>query len=218
GLSKMVFAGNQYLSDYAMQFNKNVKIIPTTIDTEYHKKNVSLFKKDRICIGWTGSITTIKHFRMAESFLEKLKNKYGERIYFKLVGSNSYENPELQLKGTMWCLDTEIKDIEEFDIGIMPLPDDEWAQGKCGFKGLQYMAMEIPTVMSPVGVNNEIIIDGFNGYLAATKDEWITKLSALIESEELRAKLGSNGRKTVIEKYSVESQKYKYLEFFNELL
>ena len=217
GLSKMIFAGNKFLADYALQFNKNVKIIPTTIDTDYHKKNQTLATQNRICIGWTGSTTTVKHFKMAELFLKKLKDKYGDLIYFKLIGSNTYENSELQLKGKMWNLDTEVKDLEEMDIGIMPLPDDEWAKGKCGFKGLQYMSMEIPTVMSPVGVNTEIIEDGVNGFLASTDEEWITKLSQLIESEELRKKLGANGRKTVIERYSVESQKHRYLEFFNEL-
>jgi len=118
----------------------------------------------------------------------------------------------------MWNCDSEIEDLSEIDIGIMPLPDDEWAKGKCGFKGLQYMAMEIPTVMSAVGVNREIIEEGVNGFLASTEEEWIDKLSLLIESEELRRNIGMEGRKTVIEKYSVDSQKQRYLEYFNELL
>lgn len=222
GFSHLVFAGNRYLYDYARQFNDNVKIIPTTIDTEYHKKisrTCGIKKKNnRICIGWTGSDTTLKHFMMAEVFLEKIKKKYGDRIYFKVIGSDLYENPQLCIKSIPWRLETEIQDLSEIDIGIMPLPPDEWAKGKCGFKGLQYMSMEIPTVMSPVGVNTEIVQDGVNGFLASTEDEWIEKISMLIESEELRIKLGTNGRKTVVERYSVESQKFRYLEYFNELI
>jgi glycosyltransferase involved in cell wall biosynthesis len=217
-LSDMVFVGNKYLAGYALKFNKNVKIIPTTIDTDYHKKNIFSTAKEKICIGWTGSDTTIKHFIMAESFLEKTKEKFGDKIYFKLIGSDSYKNPRLNLEGIKWNLQTEINDLSEIDIGIMPLPDDEWSKGKCGFKGLQYMAMEIPTVMSAVGVNNEIIEDGTNGFLVSTENEWIEKLSLLIESKELRNKFGVNGRKTVLEKYSVNSQKHNYLEYFNELL
>ena len=110
------------------------------------------------------------------------------------------------------------KDLSEIDIGIMPLPDDEWAKGKCGFKGLQYMAMEIPSVMSPVGVNTEIINDGVNGFLASTEEEWIEKLSLLIESPELRRKFGVKGRQTVVENFSVDSQKQRYLDYFNELI
>jgi glycosyltransferase involved in cell wall biosynthesis len=155
---------------------------------------------------------------MAENFLVRLKEKYGDKIYFKLIGDEAYENAQLGLKGMAWNLATEIEDLSEFDIGIMPLPDDEWAKGKCGFKGLQYMAMEIPAVMSPVGVNTDIVEDGENGFLATTDDEWIEKISLLIDSEELRRKYGAEGRRTVVEKYSVESQKERYLEFFNELI
>jgi glycosyltransferase involved in cell wall biosynthesis len=217
-MSHMIFAGNRYLAEYARQFNDNVKIIPTTIDTDYHKKKKAVTDKNKICIGWAGSTTTIKHFRMAENFLGKLKEKYGDKIYLKLIGDATYENPQLGLTGTAWNLATEIEDLSEFDIGIMPLPDDEWAKGKCGFKGLQYMAMEIPAVMSPVGVNTEIVEDGVNGFLATTDDEWIEKISLLIDSDELRKKFGAEGRKTVIDQYSVESQKERYLEFFNEVV
>lgn len=217
-MSYMVFAGNKFLYNYALKFNENVKIVPTTIDTEYHKKQIYSEPKNRICIGWTGSITTIKHFRMAEIFLKRIKEKFGSHIYFKVIGSESYENNELGIKGVKWNADTEIQDLSEIDIGIMPLPDDEWSKGKCGFKGLQYMAMEIPTVMSSVGVNNEIVKNGENGFLASRNDEWLEKISMLVESDALRKKIGTNGRKTVIEKYSVESQKKYYLAYINELI
>ncbi|MDD4214679.1 MAG: glycosyltransferase, partial [Bacteroidales bacterium] len=107
---------------------------------------------------------------------------------------------------------------QEFDIGIMPLPDDEWSRGKCGFKGLQYMALGIPAVLSPVGVNTEIVQDGVNGFLAANDEEWIEKLSLLIESPDLRKKIGLNGRKTIVEKYSFNAWKEKYISYFEELV
>ena len=100
----------------------------------------------------------------------------------------------------------------------MPLPDDKWAKGKCGLKGLSYMALEIPTVMSPVGVNCEIIENGVNGFLAKDEDEWLKILSALIEDEELRSKTGKKARKTVTEKYSVTAQKKNYLNAILEII
>ncbi len=217
-LSHLIFAGNKYLADYASRFNNNIKIIPTTIDTDYHKKVTDIKPKEKICIGWTGSITTIKHFDMAVPFLIKLKEKFGSQIYFKLIGSETYSNESLDLKGTKWQLNTEIQDLSEIDIGIMPLPNTEWAKGKCGFKGLQYMAMEIPTVMSPIGVNTEIIQDNVNGYLASNEEEWVEKISNLIVSEKLRTQFGEKGRQSIIEKYSVQSTKKSYLESFNELI
>ena len=97
----------------------------------------------------------------------------------------------------------------------MPLPNDEWSKGKCGLKGLQYMGMAIPTVMSPVGVNTDIIDDGENGFLADSEDEWVDKLSQLIEDKMLRTRIGISGRKTVVDNYSVEANKHKYLELFS---
>lgn len=213
----LVIAGNTYLADYAKPFNKIVVIIPTTIDTSVYQKNES-FNKDKICIGWIGSKTTIKHFEFAIPFLLEIKNKYAEKVYFKVIGDGSYHNEMLDIKGIIWKKETEIHELSELDIGIMPLPDDEWTKGKCGCKGLQYMALEIPAIMSPVGVNKEIISDGHNGFLADSKEEWVMKLSRLIDSEILRIHIGKNGCKTVKEKYSMNSQKFLFLNFLDNLI
>ena len=217
-LSHLVFAGNNYLADYAKPFNKNIKIIPTTIDTKLFQRTTEYLNKERICIGWSGSHTTIKHFEAALPFLKKLKEKYGNKVYFKVMGDPDYINEELGITGILWSSNTEVKILESFDIGIMPLPNDEWVKGKCGLKGLSYMSLEVPTIMSAAGVNTEIITDGLNGYLADSDEEWIEKLSRLIDSYELRRKFGLAGRKTVEEKYSFEAQKNNYLDSFNELL
>lgn len=215
-VADMIFAGNQYLASYAQQVNNNVIIIPTTIDTEEYQKEP--FKNEKICIGWSGSITTIQHFEYAIPFLKEIKKKYGEKIEIKVIGDQNYNNRALDIKGIAWNKKNEIKDLSSFDIGIMPLPNDEWSNGKCGLKGLQYMALEIPTIMSPVGVNTEIIQDGVNGFLANNPTEWIDKLSTLIESKELRDNIGLEGRKTVENKYSVIANRDKYLESFTQLI
>lgn len=217
-ISDLVIAGNNYLSGYVKKFNENVVVIPTTVDTAYHRPPQRTSPHEKICIGWTGSHTTIPHFEFAFPSLIELKKKFGEKIYFKLIGDSSYENSELNLKGIPWNLETEINDLSEIDIGIMPLPDTPWTRGKCGLKGLQCMALEIPTVMSPIGVNCEIISDGKNGFLAEREEEWVEKIFRLIESEELRKKIGKEARKTVEEKYSVISQQEKYLQYFRKVL
>ena len=215
-LCDLVFAGNQYLADYAGKYNKQVVIVPTTIDTVEYSPNPKI-KSAKITIGWSGSITTIKHFEFALPVLERLKQKYGEMLQFKVIGDSSYRNKKLGIEGIGWKKDDEVKELSTFDIGIMPLPDDEWAKGKCGLKGLQYMALEIPTIMSPVGVNTEIIQDGVNGFLATEIDEWMEKMSRLIENADLRASMGKEARKTVYDHYSVESQKNRYLNYFTEM-
>ncbi len=217
-LADLVFAGNQYLLEYAQHHNDHVVIIPTTIDTnEYVKQKVTAVD-NVICIGWSGSHTTIRHFEMAESFLALVKQKFGDAVRIKVIGDNGYRNDALGIQGIDWNKKDELKELNEIDIGIMPVPNDEWSKGKCGLKGLQYMALEIPTIMSPVGVNSEIIEHGVNGFLASSDKEWFEIISQLIADKNLREKTGNEARKTVVEKYSVESQKYRYLEYFSKLI
>jgi glycosyltransferase involved in cell wall biosynthesis len=216
--SSAIIAGNSFLASYARKFNDNIYVIPTTIDTEYHKPLGIAPAKNTITIGWTGSSTTIKHFELIIPVLKKLKLKYKDQITFLLISNKPLSSPDVDIQFIPWTKKQEIEDLSKIDIGIMPLPDDMWAKGKCGFKGLQYMSMEIPTVMSPVGVNTEIIQEGINGFLASTEEEWMEKLSLLIEQPGLRKTLGIAGRQTIIDKYSVDSQKEKYLEVFNKVL
>jgi glycosyltransferase involved in cell wall biosynthesis len=217
-LSDFVFAGNDFLAGYAKQFNKNVAIVPTTIDTNEYKPQKEKSISEKITIGWSGSITTIKHFEFAIPFLKILKKKYADQLEIKVIGDDRYNNEELGIKGMAWSKENEVRDLCTFDIGIMPLPDDEWAKGKCGLKGLQYMALEIPTLMSPVGVNSEIVQHGENGFLPRTTEDWVAQIEQLIASAELRKQIGKKARKTVEEKYSVNVWKGKYLELFEKLM
>jgi glycosyltransferase involved in cell wall biosynthesis len=213
-----VFAGNTYLANYAKHYNAVVKIVPTTIDTDIHYPNKALRNTDVITIGWSGSSTTIKHFEYALSFLTTLKQKYGNKINIVVMGDATYRNEALGIKGVEWSAESEVAILNTFDIGIMPLPNDEWAKGKCGLKGLSYMALEIATVMSPVGVNTEIIQHGINGFLANTHSEWVDIISALIDDTELRNNTGKAARTTVLQKYSVLAQRDNYIAYFNEVL
>lgn len=212
----MVFAGNNYLADFALKLNNNVKLIPTTIDTEIYKL-LPERNPEKVCIGWTGSFSTIIYFELVVDALKEVKAKYGENVYFKVIGDDSYFNDTLNIKGIKWYSDKEIDELSEIDIGLMPLPDDEWTKGKCALKGLQYMALGIPAIMSPVGVNSQIIIDGENGFLARTKEEWVNKISMLIEDKNLRRNVGLQGNKVVEEQFSVNANKDLYLKYFREV-
>lgn len=214
--SSIIFAGNAYLADYAKKHNQNVAVIPTTIDTDYYKRVAIKKAENTICIGWTGSATTLKHFELAIPFLKIIKHKYPQ-VIIHLISDVPFITDELEIVFIKWNRTQEVADLCYFDIGIMPLPNDAWAKGKCGFKGLQYMALEIPAIMSPVGVNTEIIKHGENGFLADTVSEWITYLSLLIEDKNLRDKLGKAGRKTIEDTYSFHSQKNRYLQLLQNL-
>lgn len=219
-----VIAGNSYLANYAKLFNQNVSIIPTTVDTNWHRplENRTLrFSKcegsNKIVIGWSGSITTIKHFELAIPVLKKLQNKFPQ-LEIQVIAQSYYSHPELTIVSKIWSAKTEVEDMTAFDIGIMTIPNDEWAKGKCGLKGLTYMACGIATVMSAVGVNSEIINHGENGFLVNNDEEFENYLTQLIENEDLRNRIGKVGRETVLQHYSVEANKEKYLTVFKEVL
>jgi glycosyltransferase involved in cell wall biosynthesis len=216
--SRIAFAGNAYLADYARNYCVNVHIIPTTLDTRSFKPVTAARPDDRICIGWTGSYTTLKHFLLAMPVLEKLNRKYPGKLRFRLISDRAPENTAVPVEFIKWSAQSETLDLCGIDIGIMPLPDDQWAKGKCGFKGLQYMALGIPAVMSPVGVNTEIVTHGVNGFLPATDEEWIDKLSLLIESPELRREMGANGMRSVEERYSFNAVAPAYLSLIRSVI
>src|SRR5215813_3966704 len=173
-----VMVGNPYLADYARQVNDRVTVIPTTIDTEKYRVPERKEKDGPVVIGWTGSYSTVQHLDTMRGALKKLAEKESFRL--RVIGTPSYECPPVEVEAMSWRADTELADLSEIDIGMMPLPDDRWRKGKCGLKALQFMALGNPTICSPVGVNTDIIQDNVNGMLASSEDEWIKKLKLLL--------------------------------------
>jgi glycosyltransferase involved in cell wall biosynthesis len=211
-----VSCGNMYLCDYAKQFSVNVIYNPTTIDTENrHNKDLFTINKNpnTVTIGWTGSHSTLKYLQEVEPVLKQIEKQY-PYVNFIAIADRPPDINLTSVQYITWNEETEIEDLLKIDIGIMPLPEDEWAKGKCGFKALQYMALNIPAVVSAVGVNVTIIDHGVNGFLAKSQEEWFDFLQQLITDDNLRKKIGTLGRKKVIECYSVISNKSSFLSLF----
>ncbi|MGI9543577.1 MAG: glycosyltransferase family 4 protein [Cyclobacteriaceae bacterium] len=215
--SYKVSCGNEYLCNYARQFNKNVILNPTTIDTEnqhnpylYVKSQLATNKKIRL--GWTGSHSTLKYLEEIIPVLKKLE----KQIAFDfLVISN--KRPEFQLKSLRfipWNQETEIEDLMKIDIGLMPLSQDPWVLGKCGFKALQYMALEKPALVTPVGVNKEIVENGISGLHCWSEEEWLESIGLLIEDQNRRKILGKAARGKIENYYSVTSNAPNFLSLF----
>ncbi|HQV51523.1 MAG: glycosyltransferase family 4 protein [Flavobacteriales bacterium] len=218
-LATHVIAGNEYLADYARPFNPNVEVIPTVVDTERYVPLGYVPRPDgKIVIGWTGSHTSMAHLIQVIPMLRSLYAKYLNRIVFRVISDRAFEAPGLPIENILWNSITEPEDLAPIDIGIMPIPDNEWSRGKCGFKGLQYMGMGKAVVLSRVGVNVSMVNDGENGFLADSEDEWIEKLGQLIQDSDLRGRLGRAARSTVEQKYSVIAWRDRYLELFRTLI
>lgn len=207
-----ITAGNDYLAEYARKFNPHVLVIPTTIDTETHHTIMSDHDKEKVVIGWTGTHTTMHYLDELVQVLRELENEFD---FDFVVISNEKPSFDLNsMKFVKWNKDTEIKDLATVNIGLMPLKHDIWSEGKCGFKALQYMALEITTIASPVGVNKVIISDGQNGFLAPDTKDWKEKLIELLKDKDLRKKFGKEGKKTIEQRYSVKANQDKYLGLF----
>lgn len=207
-----VSCGNHYLLDYASNYSSRVCYIPTTIDMEHHAGFVAHRHKKPV-IGWTGTNTTMKYLEFILPIIRELEQEF--ELEFLVISNHAPTFEIASLRYCPWDKATEIADLLEMDIGLMPLKDDEWAKGKCGFKALQYMSLGIPTVLSPVGVNTSIVTDGENGFFATTPEEWKAALRKLIADPDLRKRIGENGQQTVDKRFSVHSVKASYRELLS---
>ena len=191
--ASFVVAGNDHLAGWAQGYARRVTVIPTTVDTEHYQVRERPVA-ERVCVGWSGSPTTIVHLRLLEPVLRTLQREQG--IQIRVIGDASYRIDGAEIESLDWRAASEMRDLSVIDIGVMPMPDDEWSRGKCGLKALQYMALGIPAVISPVGVNREIA-GGGAAILASTQNEWLAALRALIADAELRSRVGAAGRARV---------------------
>ncbi|SIT93812.1 glycosyltransferase family 4 protein [Pontibacter indicus] len=208
--SSLVVAGNTYLRDYAQKAGASqITIIPTVIDTDSYTVKTQE-EQDNVTIGWIGSPVTLKYVKNIVPVLKELSSKYPLKLH--IIGGKAGVGFEGHEEVLEWSEATEAELIRHFDIGIMPLNDDAWEKGKCGYKLIQYMGCGLPVVGSPVGVNEEIIQDGVNGYKAANLVSWQKSLETLLADKELREKMGKQGRALVEERYSYKVAKTIWLQ------
>jgi glycosyltransferase involved in cell wall biosynthesis len=211
--SYKISAGNDYLAAFAKQHNSSVFVIPTVVNTsDIHNK---LQNQDTTspAIGWTGTFSTLKYIDIILPVLQQLQEKYS--FTFVVIAD---KNPELPLKNykfIKWSKESEVEDLLNFHIGVMPLYNDEISKGKCGFKAIQYMALGMPAIVSPVGVNTIIVEDAISGFICGTTEDWKIRLELLLTNKLIRSKMGSEANKKIEQFYSVQSTKDLFLKLFS---
>jgi len=197
-LSNLVIVGNKNLKKYAEKFNKNIQIIPTTIDINKYK-----FKKKRkkkiLTVGWSGSLSTSKYIENFLPILIKIQKRKNFKI---LIIGSKLKIKNKSINCVNWSSKTELKYLNQIDLGLMPLPNNLWTKGKCGLKILQYLSVGTPSIVSNVGINNEIIKNATNGYLINNKNEWEIYIKKFLNNPKLISKMRLNGRKIVVKHYS----------------
>jgi len=211
--SHCVIAGNSYLAKKAKESGANkVTLLPTVIDINRYEIKKD-FSKSTIVIGWIGTPSTFKYIKKFEPIFLKLKKMYDVELH--IVGAKEDSQCHSEIKFIEWSEATEVELITKFDIGVMPLENTLWELGKCSYKLIQYMGCGIPVVASAVGMNNEVVQNGKNGFLVNDDNEWIQRLCDLIIDKQMRVSLGKFGRETVIEKFSLEKNSSILLAVLN---
>jgi glycosyltransferase involved in cell wall biosynthesis len=238
-----VIAGNEFLAEQARSFlpSDRVHVIPTCIDvqrypmaehkrrcvrgpalrrsSEFHANAVlrnPTRQSDSVQLVWIGSASTLQGLEQQRELLEEIGRK-GPHISLKLICDQFLKLQNLRVMPSTWSEETEAAELAAADIGIAWMPDDDWSRGKCGLKVLQYMADGLPVIANPVGVHNEMIRHGENGYLANSPAEWVEAIDTLAHDPELRLRMGRAGRQRVEQEYSVEIGAERWLRVLSDL-
>jgi glycosyltransferase involved in cell wall biosynthesis len=202
--SCQVTAANRHMADWATRYNPNVTMLPNSVDLTRYPAEGGRSGVDGTgvpVIGWIGTPVTAKYLQLVEEPLRTLRNRFAFKL--RVIGAPDFRMEGVDVEAVPWSESTEVTLLQQCDIGVMPLSDDPWSRGKSALKLIQYMSAGIAAVASPVGTNADVLRDGHNGFLAATGDEWVRKLSLLLDNAELRQRLALNGRRTVEASYSL---------------
>lgn len=215
--ASLVVGGNSYLLQHARQSGASrVALLPTVIDLRRYRVAPTRANGERLVVGWIGSPSTVRYIQALLPVLARLAKRHP--IEFVVVGARIEDSRYEFIRCEEWTEDSEVAHIEQFDVGVMPLPDGPFERGKCGYKIVQYMACGKPAVASPVGVNADIVRDGVNGFLARSDDEWFAALDALLSDSAARAEMGRRGRKIVEDEYCLQVTAPRMLQLLYSVL
>jgi glycosyltransferase involved in cell wall biosynthesis len=195
-LADLVITGNKYLAEHAKKFNHNVKILLTGLDTKAYDPNAASSNDDKIRLVWIGGKDTLKYLAKIKPILEQIGKRF-DNVTLRIICNDFFDLENMKVEKCQWSLQNQAMDLASCDIGLAPLIYDHYTRGKCGFKILQYAAAGLPTVASPVGVNSEYVLDGVTGYHIHQEQQWLDKISQLIEHPDQRKQMGKAARKMV---------------------
>ena len=191
-ISDMVIIGSAYLGSFAEPFSDNVNVLPIGLDIGNYKADINRQDTGTIKLVWIGSASTISYLADIADVIEEVGKKY-DNIALKIIGDEFIEFENLPVEKCKWSKDSRADDLCSCDIGLAPLPENPFTRGKCSFKVLEYSASGLAIVASPVGTNTVHVVEGVTGFLAGNKNQWVEKISQLVENKQLRDKMGQAG-------------------------
>ena len=211
-LSKVVIVNSTHHAEFAAQYNKNIWQIPSIVDTEQYVFRPEMLQTERVCIGWSGSPTTVGNLRLVADALRELVPRVEHDVH--LIGGTKFDLPGVRYTAQAWRAETEVADLRKMQIGMVPVPVNEWNKRKFFMKSAQYMALGIPPVATPVGSNTEVIEHGGTGFLAHSTAEWVEYLELLVRDHDLRLRMADKAARVAQERFSLEANAAKIIKAF----
>jgi glycosyltransferase involved in cell wall biosynthesis len=213
--AKHVIVCTPKLETFVRQYNSNTTDISSTINTDLYIPINNYANDHALTLGWSGSHSTSKYLLLLEEVLKKIKNELDVNIL--VIGDPTFSFKSIKAEVLPWTLETELRNLQRIDIGLYPLPDEEWVYGKSGLKALQYMALGIPTIASAIGANFRVIEHNVSGFLVRSEQEWIDTIMLLINNPQLRKRIGEEARKRVELNFSINANRDVYLKIFKKV-
>jgi glycosyltransferase involved in cell wall biosynthesis len=204
-----------YLDSFVRKYNQNTTDISSTINTDLYRPKTDYSVKEKFIVGWSGSHSTSKYLHLLDDVFRELAKTHSFKLL--VMGDENFSLEGVEVEALPWKESYEVEVISRFDIGVYPLPDEEWVLGKSGLKALQYMAVGIPTVATGIGTIFRIINNSENGFLVNTNEQWKSVLSSLMDDQQLRECVGRKAADTVEKNYSINANKSVYLSILEEL-
>ena len=195
-LADMVIADTSYLAEHAQNFNKNVNVLTTGLNVSNYKQNVNQPDDGKLRLVWIGSKSTLPYLEQIKPALEEIGSRF-DNVILRIICDDFFDLQNMEVEKRHWSLETQAVDLAQSHIGLAPLPDNNFTQSRFCFKILQYAAVGLPVIASPVGTNAEYVQEGVNGFLASDCSDWIEKISGLVRDSQLRRQIGQAGRAEV---------------------
>lgn len=215
-MSTVVIVNSPQHREFARQFNKNVWEIPSVVDeSQFNYKPPERLDEPRVCVGWSGSLTTTGNLRVIRSVLHELSRR--DDVALRFIGGTRFDLPGVAHTAQPWRAETEVQDLRRFDIGLVPLPVNEWTKRKFYVKLVQYMALGIPPIATPLGASPHVIEPGRTGFLASDATQWREAIERLVENADERRSIGRAAAEVAAAHYTVSANAEKIVAAFRSV-
>ncbi len=208
---------NEHLRKHLISRTKNVSLIPMALDSQDWKPPITR-PPGPLRIGWTGAPPNLTYLTALERTLAKIQKDHPETELIIYCGQEPTWNLPIKSVHHRYIPGTEHDVVQHFDIGLLPLPSDNFAAGKSPIKGIQYAACGIPCIASPIGATCEIVKNGITGLTATSPEDWEAALRTLISNSELRFTMGEKARSHFLEKNSKEKVEKKLITCWQKII